>query len=404
MKVLVFLAAFPYINEFLPGYAQYYKVLIADKKSKPNKVELEQYYDEVFIIDDIQCKEDVERILAKILETREIESLYTTSEPIVELAGYLRDRFNIPGMTYAETLRVRDKNLMKKTAIENGINTAKFSLVKSLKELYAFIKETGYPIVIKPVSGCATSYTFKISFFRSFFHVNVIKMLCRHKEFLAEKFIDGHEYHCNSIIVNGKIVFSSVGKNLYNNMETVLDSKPKGSIAFPAYCDNARPISDIKSFNERLVNCYGIRDGISHAEVFVDSQGVVYLGEIAARIGGPPIGNCIKNTSGVDINKAYIDAPINNFRTESINERPVFTGYLTFPSKAGELVTISDESDFSNLDGIKEIKFFNKPGDRLMRQKNTAVRTGYIIMEDASYDRLKEKLLNAFQSFRLTVK
>ena len=404
MKVLVFLAAFPYINEFLPGYAQYYKVLIADKKSKPNKVELEQYYDEVFIIDDIQCKEDVERILAKILETREIESLYTTSEPIVELAGYLRDRFNIPGMTYAETLRVRDKNLMKKTAIENGINTAKFSLVKSLKELYAFIKETGYPIVIKPVSGCATSYTFKISFFRSFFHVNVIKMLCRHKEFLAEKFIDGHEYHCNSIIVNGKIVFSSVGKNLYNNMETVLDGKPKASIAFPAYCDNDQPIHDIKSFNERLVSCYGIRDGISHAEVFVDSQGVVYLGEIAARIGGPPIGNCIKNTSGVDINKAYIDAPINNFRTESINERPVFTGYLTFPSKAGELVTISDESDFSNLDGIKEIKFFNKPGDRLMRQKNTAVRTGYIIMEDASYDRLKEKLLNAFQSFRLTVK
>ena len=404
MKALVFLAAFPYINKFLADYAQYYKILMADKKSKPNKVELEQYYDEVFIIDDIQCKEDVERILAKILETREIESLYTTSEPIVELAGYLRDRFNIPGMTYAETLRVRDKNLMKKTAIENGINTAKFSLVKSLKELYAFIKETGYPIVIKPVSGCATSYTFKISFFRSFFHVNVIKMLCRHKEFLAEKFIDGHEYHCNSIIVNGKIVFSSVGKNLYNNMETVLDSKPKGSIAFPAYCDNARPISDIKSFNERLVNCYGIRDGISHAEVFVDSQGVVYLGEIAARIGGPPIGNCIKNTSGVDINKAYIDAPINNFRTESINERPVFTGYLTFPSKAGELVTISDESDFSNLDGIKEIKFFNKPGDRLMRQKNTAVRTGYIIMEDASYDRLKEKLLNAFQSFRLTVK
>lgn len=380
------------------------KYLLPIKKSKPNKVELEQYYDEVFIIDVLQCKEDVEKILAKLLETMAIESLYTTSEPIVELAGYLRERFNIPGMNYSEALKVRNKHLMKKTAVENGINTAKFSLVKSLKELYAFIKETGYPIVIKPVSGCATSYTFKISSFGSFFNVNVIKMLCRHKEFLAEKFIDGHEYHCNSIIVNGKIVFSSVGKNLYNNMETVLDSKPKGSIAFPAYCDNDRTISDIKSFNERLVNCYGIKNGISHAEVFVDSHGVVYLGEIAARIGGPPIGDCIKNTSGVDINKAYIDAPIANFKTESINERPIFTGYLTFPSKAGELVTISNENDFFHLDGIKEIKFLNKPGDRLMRQKNTAVRTGYIIIEDASYDRLKEKLLDAFQSFRLTVK
>lgn len=32
MKALVFLSVFPYINEFLPGYADYYKVLITDKK------------------------------------------------------------------------------------------------------------------------------------------------------------------------------------------------------------------------------------------------------------------------------------------------------------------------------------------------------------------------------------
>ncbi len=59
-----------------------------------------------------------------------------------------------------------------------------------------------------------------------------------------------------------KSFFSSVGKNLYNNMDTVLAGRPKGSLPFPACCDNERPIGDIKSFNERLVNCYGIRDGI----------------------------------------------------------------------------------------------------------------------------------------------
>lgn len=405
MKALVFLSALPPINEIIANYAAYWRVLITDKTSKPNQAELEKYYDEVFIIDDIQCIKDVEKIIAKVLETREIQSLYTTYEPVVEVAGYLRERFKLPGMNYSEALRVRNKHLMKETAVANGIATAKFSLVKSLKDLYAFIKETGYPIVIKPVSGCATSYTFKLDSIASFFNVNVIKMLCRHKEFLAEKFVDGDEYHCNSVIVNGKIVFSSVGKNLCNNLETVLNGKPKISIIFPAYCDNERPIKDIKNFNERLISCYRIKDGICHAEVFVDRQGIVYLGEIAARIGGPFfMPNCIKNTSGVDLYKAFIDTALDNFQPESINERPIFTGYLSFPSKAGELATISDENDFSHLDGIKEIKFLNKPGDRLMRQKNTAVRTGYIIMEDASYDRLKEKLVDAFQSFRLTVK
>lgn len=177
MKALVFLSAFSFINEFLPSYREYWKVLITDKKSKPNKIELEQYYDEVFIIDDLQCKKEVARILAKVLITREIESLYTTFEPVVEVAGYLREKFKLRGMSYDEALRVRNKHLMKKTAVENGIATAKFSLIKNLKGLYAFIRETGYPIVIKPVSGCATGNTFKISSFGSFFNVDVIKML-----------------------------------------------------------------------------------------------------------------------------------------------------------------------------------------------------------------------------------
>lgn len=406
MKALVFLYAFSYFNEFLADYTDYHKVLIADKKRNPDKAKLEHYYDEVFIVDDLQCKEDIEKIFAKILAIRQIRAVYTTYEPVMEIAGYLRERFNIPGMNYAESLKVRDKHIMKKTAVENSINTAKCKLVKCLTDLYAFIEETDYPIVIKPISGFATKYTFKIDSFGDFFKVNVIKMLWRHKEFLAEKFIDGDEYHCNSVVVNGKIVFSYVGENLYNNMETVLNGKPKASIAFPACCDNDHPIiKNIKSFNERLVDCYNIKDGFSHAEVFVDREGVIYLGEIAARIGGSPyIGACIKNTSGLDINKAFIDAGISSFNTNTINERAVFAGYLTFPSKAGELVTISDENDFSHIDGIKEIKFLNKPGDRLRRQKNTAVKTGYIIIEDTDYERLKKKLLDAFQSFRLIVK
>lgn len=406
MQALVFLYAFSYFNEFLAEYRDYYKILIADKRSKPDKAELEHYYDEVFIVDDLQCKEDMEKILANILAVREIRAVYTTFEPVIEMAGYLREKFNLPGMNYADSLKVRDKYIMKKTAVANSINTAKCKLIKSLADLYAFIKETGYPIVIKPINGCATNYTFKINSCKDFFNVNVIKMLWRHKEFLAEEFIDGDEYHCNSVVVDGKIVFSSIGKNLFTNMETVLNGKPKCSIAFPAYCDNACPIiKDIKSFNEHLVESYNIKDGFSHAEVFVDRQGTIYLGEIAARIGGSPyIGACIKNTSGLDINKAFIDAPIHNFNPDIINERPVFTGYLNFPSKAGELVEISDANDFAHLDGIIEIKFRNKPGDRLMRQKNSAVRTGHIIIEDTDYERLKEKLFDAFRSFRLIVK
>lgn len=405
MNALVFLLDFPYINQFLAGYNDYYKVVIVDRKRKVDIAILQLYYDRILIVSDIQRKDEVEKAFAGLLQTKQVRAVYGTHESVVELAGYLREKFNIPGMNYTEALQVRNKYIMKQTALKYGIATAKCKLAKSLLDVHAFIKENGYPVIIKPVSGFGTRCTYRVNAFRDFFCLRVIKMLARHRELVVENFIDGEEYHCDSVVLNGKVIFSSVGKNLFNNLDTVRSGKPKGSIAFPAYCDSDETIQEIKGFNEHLICGYNIKNAVCHMEVFVTRQGKIYLGEIATRIGGSPcIGACIKNTRGLDINKAFIDVAINNYDANSINERPVFTGYLTFPSKAGELVNISTEKDFSHLDGIKEIVFLNKPGDRLMPQRSSSVRTGYIIIEDTDYDRLKGKLFNAFASFRLTVK
>ena len=405
MNALVFLLDFPYIHQFLAGYNDYYKVVIVDRKRKIDITVLHRHYDRILIVSDIQRRDEVEKAFAGILETKQVRAVYGTYEAVVELAGYLRGKFNIPGMNYTETLQVRNKYIMKQTALKHGIATAKCKLAKSLVDVCAFIKENRYPIIIKPVSGFGTRCTYRVNTFKDFFFFRVIKMLVRHREFIVENFIDGEEYHCDSVVLNGKVMFASVGKNLFNNLDTVRNGKPKGSIAFPAYCDSDEIIREIKHFNERLICCYDIKNAVCHMEVFVTREGKIYLGEIAARIGGSPcIGACIKNTRGLNMNKAFIDVAINNYDAEDVNDRPVFTGYLAFPSKAGQLVDISTEKDFSHLDGIKEITFLNKPGDRLMTQSSSSVRTGYIIIEDTDYERLKEKLFDAFASFKLTVK
>jgi len=405
MDALIFLLDFPYINEFLADYKEYYKIVVVDRKRKIDMTTLHRYYDEIHFVSNIQCKNEMEKTLARILKTKPIKAIYAPYETVVEMAGYLRQIFNIPGMNYAESIAVRNKYIMKQTAKKHRIATAEITLAKHLTDVNLFIKKYGYPFILKPVSGAATRYTYKISALSDLLDFRVLKMMFRHAEFLIESFIVGKEYHCDSVVSNGNIVFSSVGENLHNNIDTVLYGMPKGSIAFPAYCDSMKTIQDIKSFSKRVIRSFGIKNAVCHMEVFVNHQGTIYLGEIAARIGGSPvIGACIKNTRGLDINKAFIDVAINKYSEYNGQERPVFTGYMAFPSKKGTIVHISNENDFTHISGLKELHFYNQPGDRIMTQTNTSVRTGYVIIEDADYNCLKQKLLAVFKNFNLTVK
>lgn len=116
MNALVFLLDFPHIQEFLSDYKDYYKIVIVDRKRKINRAELNRYYDEVCIVSDIHCKSEMEQTFSRILETRQIRAVYGTYESVIEMAGYLRETFHIPGMKYNASLRVRHKYMMKQTA------------------------------------------------------------------------------------------------------------------------------------------------------------------------------------------------------------------------------------------------------------------------------------------------
>lgn len=226
----------------------------------------------------------------------------------------------------------------------------------------------------------------------------------RHKTFLAESFVEGEEYHCDSVVVNGKVVFSSVAKYLNNCLSTIDFKAPSGSIFYPATCDNDAIISRVKSLNEAAVKALNIQNAVCHMETFVDKQGYATFGEITPRIGGSPhMPECIKNIYGVDLHKAFVDLEIHNYKSQ-IKPKPLFTGWISFPSKQGIVTEISNEADFFDVEGVVKVKIYDKIGDKISRRKNTTIRSGYIIMEDPDHDQLLKKLYAAYNSFQLKVK
>ncbi len=404
MDAVVFILERRHLFEAIKKYTDVYKIVIINKTDRSDRQELKTVFDEFIEVGDIHNNYEMDQAVTGIVSKRKIKAICGSSEFAIEIAGRLRSKFNIPGMTEEETLKVRNKALMKTVMKQNGIITADFTVVNTLTGRLRFLAKLNKPMIVKPIDGAATKHTYKIDGYQDIFKYKTLKAMFRHKTFLAESFIEGEEYHCDSIVVNGKIIFSSVSKYLCNCISALNSEVPLGSICYPASFDSDDVISKIKNLNERAISALAIQNSVCHLEAFADKQGNVTFGEIAARIGGSPmIPEAVKNTYGVDLHKAFVDLEMHNYN-HHYDPRPVFTGWTSFPSRRGTVAEISSEKEYANVEGLVKVKIIKKIGDRLNIRKNTATRSGYIMIEDTDYDRLIKKLSDACSRFQLKVK
>lgn len=404
MDAMVFLFENPHLFEAIKEYTGFHKIVIINKISTFDRQELKTVFDEFIEVGDIHNRYEVGQAVAGIVSKRTIKAIYGSYESAIEIAGHLRSKFNIAGMTEEETLKVRNKALMKTVMKQNRIATADFTIVNTLSDRLRFLAKLDKPMIVKPINGFATKHTYKFDGFQDVFKVEALKAIFRYKTFLTEVFIEGEEYHCDSIVVNGKIIFSSVSKYLCNCLNALNSEVVWGSICYPASFDSDDVIAKIKILNGRAIRALNIQNAVCHLEAFNDKNGNIVFGEIATRVGGSPmIPESVKNTYGVDLNKAFVDLEMHNYKHQ-FNPKPVFTGWVSFPSNRGLVTEISSEIDYANIEGLVKVKILNEIGDRINIRKNTAIRSGYIVIEATDYKQLVKKLSDACGRFQLNVK
>ena len=92
-----------------------------------------------------------------------IDWLESLNEYWLPADARLRTDFNIGVGTRED--RIGDlvrKSRMKQIFIEAGIPTARQHVVSDLEDALAFVKETGYPVIVKPDIGVGANGTYKI--------------------------------------------------------------------------------------------------------------------------------------------------------------------------------------------------------------------------------------------------
>lgn len=392
MKTILCLYDFHLILDEAKEIQGYRKILVIDySRHAEDTVQKYQQDFEIIEVENIFNFEEIQFAVEKYIfnPSIEIAAILPTFEGVVEIAGHLRDIWNIKGMNGKQTSILRDKLLMKYQIQKKGLACANISPVTGIDTLYRFSMKYGFPIVLKPRAGFGAAKTYII---------NNVSDIPQHgkaleqqdHEWVVESFVKGEEYHCDSIVVGGKVIFTSVGKYHNNTIQTIIDGKMDGTIIFPS--DNTEIFQTICQFNQRVMEALEIENSVCHLEVFKTPLNEVFFGEVGARVPGGYIGKCIQNTHGINLYRAFLELELNGCIELLYKTSSTYTGVGIFPSVQGEIIEISTEEELRTIPGIIELKIFNSVGDQINQRRSILDRTGYFIVEGCSYSQVLETI------------
>ena len=92
-----------------------------------------------------------------------IDFLESNNEYWLEQDAHLRSDFNIPaGFRVEDVPRIKYKSAMKEYYRRAGIPTARYHMVGDEQGCLDFIKEVGWPVIVKPDNGVGATATYKL--------------------------------------------------------------------------------------------------------------------------------------------------------------------------------------------------------------------------------------------------
>ncbi len=244
---------------------------------------------------------DEDDVIARVhawVRGHSIDRILANWEPLVMTAARLNERLGLPGMSVDAVRGFRDKQLMKERVAAAGLRVPRAQRVRSIPDLWSALEVTGYPAIVKPISGAGSADTYKVE---SREDVQRILPQMRHvAEAICEEFIAGDEYTYDTVCIDGTPVYESVTQYLPNALE--MRSQEWVSPIMLSVRDLDQPhIRAGIELGRKAMRALGMGSGMTHMEWFRTASGEVVFGEIACRPGGACVVDLMNYTSDIDL-------------------------------------------------------------------------------------------------------
>jgi biotin carboxylase len=159
----------------------------------------------------------------------------------------------------------------------------------------------------------------------------------RQSYFLLEQFVPGDIFHVDSIVWDGKVIFSAVHQYGRPPMQVMHE----GGVFTTRTVDRSSvEWKALTSLNQDLAPSMGLVRGVTHAEyIRAHADGRFYFLEIAARVGGAFISDLIAAATGVNLWREWARIEVASLRGEEYQLPELHADY------AGSVLCLAKTAD-----------------------------------------------------------
>lgn len=325
--------------------------------------------------------------------SQKVKQVFALAEQDVYRAALLRREFGCPGLDPAETIYFRDKNAMTARVAELGIPVADSCQPHTLTTVRSFAARVGYPIVAKPFDGVSCTDTYKIS------NADELDNLWpaigeRRHDYRVEAFVQGRQFHLDTIVRDGQVLFDAIAEYGANILETV------GHSPIHSVLHQQTDHQQMVDAHHLLLRELGLSTGIAHTEFFLRPDGTAVFGETAARMAGGYIPMMYHGAFGLDLAYNWIRTELDpTYMPEPTEQRKVASSYL-WTEACGVVRFITSQQQLREIPGVLDATVWAVPGDRIQTGAGSRGQDiGFITVAGATSEELERNLATAHRSF-----
>lgn len=325
------------------------KVYLVTSEKLRDKPWPHQYIDEIFYMEGQDIDWNLEHLLlgmANFMKSSKIDAIVALDDYDVEKATYLRENLRIDGMGQTTGRYFRDKLAMRMRAKNCGIPIPAFCSLFNDYDINTFTDTVPSPWVLKPRSEASATGIIKVNDKESLW-LYINELGNNRFKYLLEQFKPGDVYHCDSLILDRKVLFSLTSKYLATPMEI---SQGGGVFRSANITYNSEDDKAIKKINGQVLKGFGLKHGAAHTEfIKCKDDGKIYFLETSSRVGGAHLAEMVAETSNINLWKEWAAIEDALAKETKYTLPKVKKGY------AGIILTLSrfqypDLSSFSDLE------------------------------------------------------
>ncbi|HEV3156063.1 MAG TPA: hypothetical protein VGZ00_01830 [Candidatus Baltobacteraceae bacterium] len=247
--------------------------------------------------DEILARPDIMR--------RQFDRVISLSEYELADAARLRERFGVPGPTFSDVERVRNKVVMKHAVAAAGLRVPRFVRLDDFLRDPARAAWDG-TTVLKPVDGASSEDLLILPSLQET-HARIFERRTgiarldgdypRYDRFEIEEFVDGPILHIDGLVEEERLL-TCVASRYVGTCAAYARGIPFGSVQID---DDL----DLRSWTASVLSAVGITRGSFHLEAIEHDGELVFL-EVAHRVGGADVVATFELATGIHLPSAEL--------------------------------------------------------------------------------------------------